>query len=130
MSGKLTKKHDLLVEYVARHLKQRFYDDVRARAEGFRPPARVEHGLEAPPVVPDVTMVARGAKLNVLEVETPETLRRAETARKWAALAHHAEQRGGRFWVVVPRGTSESARKKLHSAAVNAQLWEVAAEAR
>jgi len=115
-----SKKHDQMVEYVARHLKQRFYDDVRADAEGFRP--------EQPALAPDVTMVARGAKLHVLEVETPETLKRTDTARKWQVLARQAEQGGGRFWVVVPRGASDVAVKKLRSRNVPAQVWEVQPE--
>ena len=128
MSQNPSKKHDLMVEYVTRHLKQRFYDDIRARVPGFRPPARVEHPAAKKPVVPDVTMRAKGAQLHVLEVETPETLRRAETARKWKALAGHAEQSGGDFWVVVPQGTSASAMKKLQAMDVRARVWEVAPE--
>lgn len=125
MARNATPKHDQMVEYVARHLKQRFYDDIRAHAEGFRPPARVENGRDPAELVPDVTMVARGTQLNVLEVETPETLERTDTARKWQALARHAEQRGGRFWVVVPQGASGSALDTLRSAEVQARVWEV-----
>ena len=121
-----SKKHDRMVEYVARHLKQRFYDDIRAHADGFHPPAKVENGQED--LVPDVTMVARGAKLHVLEVETSETLKSAGTAKKWQALARHAEQRGGRFWVVVPRGSSDTAVSKLRSMNVQAKVWEVQPE--
>lgn len=123
------KQHDQLVEYVARQLKQRFYDDIRAHADGFRPPAKVESAPDQPAVVPDVTMVARGAKLNVLEVETPETLNHADTTGKWKALARHAEQRGGEFWVVVPQGASGSALDTLRAAELQARVWAVEPEA-
>ena len=123
-----SKKHDQMIEHVARHLKQRFYEDIRAHAEGFRPPARFESAQEQSALVPDITMVARGSELHVLEVETPETLKHAGTTRKWQALARHAEQNGGRFWVVVPGGARDSAVSKLRSADVQAKVWEVQPE--
>jgi hypothetical protein len=122
------KQHDQLVVYVARQLKQRFYDDIRAHADGFRPPAKVESAPDQPAVVPDVTMVARGAKLNVLEVETSETLNHADTTGKWQALARHAERGGGHFWVVVPQGASAAVMSKLRSVDVQAKVWEVEPE--
>ena len=128
MKSVRNKKHDLMVEYVARQLKRRFYEDIRARSYGYRPPARVPGDSDQGEIVPDVTMVAKGAELNVLEVETPETLRRAETARRLRAVAEHTEKMGGRLWVVVPRGGSSAALKKLRSLEVNAKVWEVEPE--
>jgi hypothetical protein len=123
-----TKKHDQLVEYVARHLKQRFYDDIRAHTDGFRPPARVEGVPEDQIFAPDVTMLAKGSRLNVLEIETPETLENGNTAKKWQTLSRHAERNGGKFWVVVPQGVSATAMSKLRSLDVQAKVWEVGAE--
>ena len=125
MTGTDERKHDRMVEYVTRHLKQRFYGDIRSRAEGFLPPARVDNTEESRPVVPDVTVVSRGTGLNVLKVETPATLRDADATHRWQTLARHTEGRGGRLWVVVPRGTGDSALEKLQSAAVDAKVWEV-----
>jgi hypothetical protein len=69
--------------------------------------------------------VARGEEFNVLEVETPETLKRSDTAKKLRFLSRHAEQFGGRFWIVVPRGASATALRKLRSLDVAAKVWEV-----
>ena len=128
MGRAASKRHDQLVEYVARHLKQRFYDDIRAHTDGFRPPVKVENGQEHPTFAPDVTMLAKRSGLNVLEVETPETLENGDTAHRWQTLSRHAERNGGRFWVVVPQGVRETAMSKLRSLDVQARVWEVGAE--
>jgi len=125
MPKRRSKSHDGMVRYVAKHLRQRFYQDIRARVGGFLPP----DGLPRPPagtvVVPDVTMLAKGHELNVLEVETADTLAARETEEKWRASAAHAATRGGRFWVVVPQGVRPVAEGKLASLNLEARVWEV-----
>lgn len=125
MAANGSRKHRQLVEYVTRHLKQRFYDDIRAHAPGFSAPDPVENGHEFPDLAPDITMVARGKQLHVMKVETPDTLKQAHRSGHWQVLARHAEQNGGRFWVVVPRGSSPAAVRALQALELQAKVWEV-----
>jgi len=119
------KSHDGMVRYVARHLKQRFYQDIRARAGGFRPPERLGQPAVGGGYVPDVTMLAKGREFHVLEVETADSLGERGTEDKWRLLAEHASERGGSFWVVVPEGTRPLAEGKLSSLDLEARVWEV-----
>lgn len=125
MAANGSRKHRQLVEYVTRHLKQRFYDDIRAHAPGFSPPDPVENGHDLPGLAPDVTMVARGNQLHVMKVETRDTLKQADRPKQWQVLARHAETNGGRFWVVVPQGSSPAAVRTLQALELQAKVWEV-----
>ncbi|MBE0617538.1 MAG: hypothetical protein IH608_06390 [Proteobacteria bacterium] len=126
MGSKIATSHDGMVRHVARHLKQRFYQDIRARAPGFRVPERVsEGGNNGAAWLPDVTMIAKGSQLHVLEVETPETLSERQTQERWRLLARHARQRGGSLWLVVPSGFRAEAANRLQSLALEANIWEV-----
>jgi hypothetical protein len=114
-----------MVTYVARHLKRRFYQDIRARAAGFRPPEQLSQQVAGTVYLPDVTMLAKGHEFHVLEVETRDSLQARDTQDKWRALAEHATSRGGRFWVVVPRGARPLVESKLASLDLEARVWEV-----
>jgi len=125
MGKRRTASHEGMVGHVARHLKQRFYQDVRARALGFRAPDRVSLDADGAAWLPDVTMVARGDEFHVIEVETPETLATPQTQERWGPLARYANQRGGSFWLVVPAGLRDAAEDRLRSLDVEARIWEV-----
>ena len=113
--------HDRMVFRVARHLKQRYYRDVRASVRGFPAPEPVSSA--SAPVTADVTMVTKLDQLNLFAVETAGTI--GERAREeWTALAEHADRCGGRFRVVVPRGSRGSAERQLQEFGLTAGVWE------
>lgn len=117
------KSHDELVKQVARHLKRRFYRSIHACAEGFPEPEEVAGDNGG--VRPDVTVLARGSEVHVLEVETPQTLAEAEVARRWAALARFAAGQEGKFTLVVPKGAGGAARSRLQELRIDAGVWEL-----
>ncbi len=115
-----------MVRHAARHLKQRFYQDVRARVLGFPTPEGVGgEGGSGTGCLPDITMIARGSEFHVLEVETPDTLEERRTQERWRLLASHARRRGGSLWVVVPAGCRDRAEGRLRSLDLEARIWEV-----
>lgn len=117
-----TDGHDRLVMRVARHLKQRYYRDIRAGAQGFPVPEPVSSGPTL--VTPDVTMVTKLNQMNLFAVETAGTVGGERARTEWTALAEHADRCGGRFWVVVPRGAREAAERKLQELGLTATVWE------
>jgi hypothetical protein len=122
--GNGSKIHDKIVLHVTQHLKERFYQNIRARLEGFHAPPRLA-GPASQGHMPDVTSLSRRKGLCIFEVDTPESLSEHQTDEKWTAFARHAADHGGRFWVVVPKGTGPSARGKLEALRLEAKVWEV-----
>ena len=121
----LSAEHDTLVLNLAKHLKKRFYQDVRASAGGFPSPHAIKPGSGSNGYVPDVTMIARGSQLNFFEVETPESLRNSRSGHKWSAIAEHAKARNGKFWIVVPKGLREEASARIGELRLDASVWEI-----
>lgn len=116
--------HDDMVKQVARHLKRRFYRNIRARAGDFpRPEAVTANGEGA--FVPDLMVLARGPQLHILEVETRQSLREKSTREKWSAFARYASELQGKFTLVVPKGSGPQARAQLDDLRLEAVVWEL-----
>jgi len=68
-------------------------------------------GIRELPGLPDWTgatlgwyLIAKDEQLNILEVETANSLSDRTRGERWAAFARHAGQQKGKFWLVVPKG--------------------------
>jgi hypothetical protein len=125
MAGKIKPDHDQLVQTVAKHLKQRFYRDIRAKVAGFRYPEGVPSHSDGSGHMPDVTMIAKDEQLNILDVETANSLSDGGRGERWAALARHAGQQKGKFWLVVPKGLRPTAEARLEDLDLDANVWEL-----
>jgi hypothetical protein len=117
--------HDQMVEHVARHLKKRFYRDIRAKVGGFPPPERITNGSPELGQAPDVTVAAHGDNHHLFEIETPDSIPRATTRDKWFLFAQNAVKHNVDFWIVVPKGTRKHAERKLRNLNLKARVWEV-----
>lgn len=123
MKGNGSSSHEAMVRKVAKHVKQRFFRDIRVRLGGYRPPP-VFH-LEGRDLVPDVTMLGKGNRLHILEVETPDSIPAPETRAKWTTFFRQAARNSGTFWVVVPKGNGGEARRLARDLSIEASVWEI-----
>jgi len=115
--------HDRMVRYVAASLMHKGYIDVRAAVPGFDAPnARSWPGAKRGHV-PDVT--AYGREFNIFEVETSDSIDDEHTEEQWAVFAHFARTRFSLFWVVVPKGCVQAARRRLAKIGIEAKVWAV-----
>jgi len=120
---KSRSQHDKIVRYVHDCLIQQGYDDVRADLPKFTRPEKIARMENDGHVVPDVT--GRRYGLNIYEVETDESIFDGHTEDQWTRLATYAREHMARFWVVVPKGSGDSAEQRLRELKVLANLWEV-----
>ena len=123
MKSNGSPSHEEMLRKVAKHVRQRFYRDVRARLGGYRPPPAFR--LEDRDRVPDVTMSGKHNRLHILEVETPDSIPAPETRAKWVTFSRQAARNRGKFWVVVPKGTGEEARLLARDLSIEATVWEI-----
>ncbi|MFB6261843.1 MAG: hypothetical protein ABEK42_14540, partial [Thiohalorhabdaceae bacterium] len=74
-------------------------------------------------VQPDVT--GRDNLLHIFAVATSDELEGDDPARRWPALAAYAAETGAKFYVVVPRGKEQAARKRARELAINPFILEI-----
>ena len=117
------EQHDRLVLRAARHLKKRFYKDVRARTGNFDAPEAIR--FNGGGYTPDVTMINKEDRFHIFEVETPDSIEQRPAAQKWKAFADFATQSRSSFWLVVPKGARAVAEARLRDLGVEAGVWEV-----
>ena len=118
-------QHDKIVRYIHDHLIQQGYNDVRADLPKFTRPERIPCTENDGHTVPDVT--GRRYGLNIYVVETDESIFGGHTEDQWTRLAAYARAHMARFWVVVPKGSGDSAEQRMRELGILANLWEVRA---
>jgi len=90
---------------------------LHAEAEGYPPPETIEG------VRPDLT--GRDNLFHIFAVATEEELAGDDPSRRWPALAAHSARTGAKFYVVVPRGAEQAARKRMRELEVNPFILEI-----
>lgn len=115
--------HDTMVEYVARFLIDKGYQNVKADLSGASRPDKIAWKVTGEGHIPDVTT---GNPLrNLFEVETDDTIDIEHTADQWRLFATYAVQNEAKFWVVVPEGSGARANARLRELGLTALVWEV-----
>ena len=114
-------KHDKLVAYLAGFLQMDGYTDICADIEGFEKPMWIPVRRTGKWKTPDVT--AHKKRLHLFEVETDDSIDDRHTAEEWRLFANYAKEEGGQFWVAVPVGSEEKARKRIEKMEVEAWVW-------
>lgn len=115
--------HDGMVRSAARHLRRRFYRNVRADVREYPTPHRIVSRATGAIEVPDLT--AEGKGVHVFEVETTDSILDPHTAEQWPLFAAYAAERSGKFWIVVPRGAGSEAKSRLQELDLRARVWEM-----
>lgn len=115
--------HDKMVKYVAKYLESNGFSDVKADISGYDQPAKITWSKTGNGHIPDVSGV--GAKLNIFEVETDDSIDSDHTADQWTLFAAYAKQHNAIFYVVVPQGSKSIADKRLAELDISAEVWEV-----
>ncbi|PLX42842.1 MAG: hypothetical protein C0608_01910 [Deltaproteobacteria bacterium] len=111
MEAMAFEMHDELVKRMVRHLKQRFYQHIRANIPGYpQPPLIISDENK---YVADVTAGSPTHPKHIFEIELPKSFDDPEAHQRWKVLSDLAEERGGSFRVIVPKGLSKEAREKL-----------------
>ena len=116
-------EHDRLVEYVAKLLVGRGYQNVRADYPGFDPPKKIVWQSSGEGDLPDVTGVKNGFK--VFEVESKDSITDEHTAEQWKLFASYAENNEVIFYVVFPKGSINEVKNRLKELNIQANLLEV-----
>lgn len=111
-------QHNMMVLEVVKLLTQRNQASIRADLPGFARPETIEG--ETGNHVPDVS--ATGL---IVEVETADSISDQHTASQWKVFSDEAQQRGWKFWVVVPKGCRQEAEARCHELGIQAIVFEV-----
>jgi hypothetical protein len=96
---------------------------VRADLPKFTRPEKINGTEKTERIAPDVTAQKYG--LNIYEVETDDSILDRQTGERWKFFAASARERMGSFWIVVPRGSGDSAEQRLKELGILANILEV-----
>ena len=101
-------------------VKRRGFSTIRANHEEFDQPAHFTKPNEEEPYVPDITGLRTGGK-SYFEIATkPDDLNRRVS--KWKLLATMAGAKGGKLFLLAPRGFKAFAEKVVKSHNLNAKV--------
>lgn len=115
--------HKKIVKYVQRYLVENGYEDVRADLPKSTRPEKINGTEKKERIAPDVTAQKYG--LNIYEVETDDSILDRHTGERWKFFAASARECMGSFWVVVPRGSGDSAEQRLKELGILANILEI-----
>jgi len=115
--------HDELVKKMVRHLKQRFYQHIRANIPGYpQPPLIISDQDE---YVADVTAGSPTHPKHIFDIELPRSFDDPQAHKRWSVLSELAEERGGSFRVIVPKGLGKDVKASLEKKNLNITVSEL-----
>lgn len=115
-------QHDRIVEKVYHFLLDNRFYEVRADMSGVERPRPVE-GNGNGEFVPDVT--AQGEKFVLFEVETADSVQDEHTSAEWKCFSEFARQHHAEFYLIVPEGAEQGARRRAEELGVEANILKV-----
>lgn len=99
-------EHQNLIKMMATHFTGEGYQNIMADLLGMNTPKLIEGTKQNH--IPNLT-AQRNSTLIILEAETAGTLNENHTTSQWSLFASVAQQWGGEFHVVVPKGYRDAA---------------------
>ena len=116
-----SKQHLDLIKMMINHFRNEAYQNIKADVDGMESPDII-HGTKENHV-PDLTARKNGI-IVILEAETSNSIYHSHTASQWALFADAAENNGGEFHVVVPKGSRNDAAKRATDLSINIDtIW-------
>ncbi len=116
-------EHDSLVDYVARELNKRGYEQVKADLPDYEVPKKIIWQSTGEGFEPDVTGVKMGFR--IFEIETDDSIEDEHTLQQWKLFASYAKVNDAFFYVVFRKGSLEKVQNRLKELGITATLWEV-----
>ena len=96
------KNEDLILNVVNNVVKERGYDDIKANADGYEVPRQFTRTRTDETITPDISAVKNGRK-NFFEIAVKNE-KEQRTVSKWKLLSQLADFKGGKLFVIAPRG--------------------------
>jgi hypothetical protein len=124
MKTKSQSNHDQMIRDVCNHLISHGYRDIKADLKGLPHPALILWKTTGKGHIPDVTAKSNGTD-SLFEIETEDSIFDQHTKDQWTLFAANAEQFGKVFYVVVPKGSENSAESRLGQLGIEAKVWTV-----
>jgi hypothetical protein len=112
-----------MVRYIYDYIGWYRFEDIRADLPNLPKPENTICVNSREEELPDVTGIMGG--LNIIEVETEDSIFNEHTKRQWRLFASYAKANNALFSVVVPAGSRESALKRTKELGIVANIWEV-----
>ncbi|MCB0622058.1 MAG: hypothetical protein KDC43_20345 [Saprospiraceae bacterium] len=123
--GVLTPDKDqtLIARLVEKVVQPKGYDQIRVNSEGYDMPAEIKSQESDKVFVPDATAMRNGRK-NYFELGL-KTDRVRPLITKWKLLSNLARFRGGKLFLVVPRGHHAFVKRILRDYPVEAKVVKI-----
>ena len=121
MDENTKSQHAIMVESLVNYLIKDGYINIKANITGFDPPDNIYCGSDTF-LIPDVTAVKSGWG-QIFEVETVDSINKADTAGQWSCFSVHARKFNKSFNVVVPETIKSDVKELLQSLDISAGVW-------
>ena len=115
--------HDGMVRSAVAFLASEKFRNIRADLPDSLSPTLITWKLTGKGHLPDIS--AENGGFNLFEVETADSIGDGHTEDQWKLFAAHAENTGGKFWVVVPKASESAAVKRVEQLGIKATVWGV-----
>lgn len=116
-----SKQHTDLISMMVSHFRTQGYRNIRADISDMTRPD-VIYGTKQNHV-PDLTAQKNGITV-ILEAETSGSIYNSHTASQWTLFADTANNNGGEFHIVVPKGSRADATRRASDLSINIDtIW-------
>ena len=114
-------QHTDLIQMMVNHFNSEGYRNIKADISGMTTPD-VIYGTKQNHV-PDLTAQKNGITV-ILEAETSGSIHDSHTASQWSLFADVANNDGGEFHIVVPKGSRSDAKQRAANLSINIDtIW-------
>lgn len=114
------KDNTELFESAIAWAKKHGFKSIKANTENYETPSKFTRPNEEPPVIPDITGIQTTSKCYVEIAQKSEDVQRVIS--KWKLLSRMAEVKGGKLFLLAPRGHKAFTDKIVEKHSLNARV--------
>lgn len=117
-------EHDKMVESAAKLLIKNNFTGIKADIDNYERPKKITWKDTGEGHIPDVN--CKGEKQNIIiEVETEDSINHEHTKDQWTLFSAFAKQHDAVFWVAIPEGSEDKAKKRIVDLKIGANIWKI-----
>ena len=109
-----------MIEHAIQWVKKRGYHDIKANVDSYEDPVQYRSADDGEPMIPDVTALQSNRK-SYFEIAMKSDNMTA-TISKWKLLSTLAQRKGGKLFLLAPKGHKAFAEKLAKQYQLSAEI--------